>query len=525
MNHSLSKPTFVLFSGLWEYAEVDSKKSLSRLNVIHNKQLKRSLEDMLGLADLCRLTVRGMKGEPQRLFPMADLREPNLVSTSLQALLPSDHKHFAFTLTELMSGDLINELPVSEGGRFVYLVSTSYVTNFRDFEKLIKAIRALPNGLIVVGGYLGMRNPERTLESGADVVCIGDAEVALPKLIETIDNRDSWSRIPNLAYRGVDGLVRTQPLNTEMDLIPLAAPSGDLSDFAVPYESMRGCPFKCAFCSYPLVSTIWRYKSAEKVISDFSELQARRASRIIVLDSTFTVPPARLRRFLTLYLERGLSIPWGAYSRTPTLQDLEIVQNLKKANCRWLSIGFESGSDKMLTNMNKKATVEHSRQALRNLKQVRISPWSNFIIGFPGETNETVRETQKFITAHIFGFYGLYVFNIRDRAMPALENPIFNVTYSDIDGDWEHCTMTSDKALELRTRAYCAIAFNNNEAINIDVFRDTGVESVYDIWDPSFPILKALEKLAVSIVFREHLGPFSANEETDLIRFIKDRLY
>jgi hypothetical protein len=90
------------------------------------------------------------------------------------------------------------------------------------------------------------------------------------------------------------------------------------------------------------------------------------------------------------------------------------------------------------------------------------------------------------------------VFNIRDRAMPVLDDPTANVHYDEIGSDWTHATMNSEQASDLRWDAYVDVALTNPKAINIDVFRGSNVEKDYVAWSPSFPALKAIERFAVA---------------------------
>lgn len=286
-------------------------------------------------------------------------------------------------------------------------------------------------------------------------------------------------------------------MEVELDSIPVPIPAGIVMGVSVPYESMRGCPYKCAFCSYPLASDKWRYKSAAKMIDDFEVLESLGAKDVIALDSTFTVPPGRLRDFLRLYQERELTIPWGAYSRVTPLKDPALAAKLAEANNKWLSIGIESGSQIILDKMNKGTRVLHARQALENMWRSQIKPWSNFIVGFPGETRETLLETNEFMKIDLFGIYGLYVFNVRDQGMPIIESDWAMLEYEWDRDTWSHATMNSDTATELRWELYLDVATSNPRAINVDVFRGTGVEKRFSAWDGEFRALKAIELYAL----------------------------
>lgn len=488
----------VLVAGLWKYEDVDEKKSLGKLNVIYKEEDQKELLSIVGGDSIYGIGYKH-NDVVVPLFKSSKETEPTLVSVALRRLIQPE-----FDVTEIPIAELLDNAALpswNQQYRFhaedVCLLSTSYVTNFRDLERLIGLVKNLGIHFIVGGGYLCTRNPEECLRRGLAAVIVGDAEEALPALLAHLNRPEYWASIPNLTYQERDKPVFTTSKLTNLNDIPVSVPEGDLSGMSIPYESMRGCPYHCGFCSYPLVSTKWRYKSADKVACDFLAIQQRRANNIIALDSTFTIPPSRLNAFLQLYVDRQIRIAWGAYSRVTPLKDEDMVRKLKAANNRWLSIGFESGSDRILQIMNKGTRVKDGYLALKNLRKHQISPWSNFIIGYPGETEETVEETVRFMKENIFGFYGIYVFNIRDRAMPVLSDSFANVHYEDIGGEWTHVTMDSRQASALRWESYLEVALNNMEAINIDVFRGTNVEKDYGAWSPAFPVLKDIELFMV----------------------------
>ncbi|WP_051807354.1 B12-binding domain-containing radical SAM protein [Actinoplanes subtropicus] len=485
----------LLVSGLWPYHEVDEKKSVGRLNIFHNDELTTGITGLIGVDSIYDLAIR-REGGTQRLFTPTTSVEPTLVSVALRSLIGDEA-----SVTEVELASVVGGIPASDTSLraaakdAVCLLSTSYITNFADLRRVVDNLRRLHVGYLVVGGYLATRNAESMLECGADAAIVGDAEHSIAPLLAALRGGADFGRVPNLRYRDENGeQVYTSDHLVPLDEIPVTIPSGDLTGMSVPYESMRGCPYKCAFCSYPLVSTKWRFKSAEKLIEDWTTIERRGAKDIVALDSTFTIPPKRLTDFLNLYAESRMTIPWGAYSRVTPLRNEETVIRLKRANNRWLSIGFESGSQRMLDLMKKGTRLKDAYPALANLRKHRISAWSNFIIGYPGETPQTVAETVAFMSDHLFGFYGIYVFNIRDRAMPVLSDPQAGVHWDDVGSDWSHATMTSGEASEIRWRSYVRVAEQNAEAINIDVFRGSNVEKDYGAWSSAFPVLKLLER-------------------------------
>ncbi|MET7765812.1 radical SAM protein [Streptomyces sp. NPDC005393] len=109
----------------------------------------------------------------------------------------------------------------------------------------------------------------------------------------------------------------------------------------VPDESMRGCPFDCKFCSFPAASPKWRYKSAEKIRDDWIAYAERNGCDVIsAMDSTFTIPPTRLRRLLEILPDSGVP-RWEGFSRANTINSVQLVAGLEASHCFQLHIGFE----------------------------------------------------------------------------------------------------------------------------------------------------------------------------------------
>jgi hypothetical protein len=275
--------------------------SLGNLNVMHNGHLRDVLTAAVGVESIYELGYHASDGAIKPLFrPVARL-EPTLVSVALRSLVPRGVEVADYQIDEvLVDGSQALADIATYAHTTICLVSTTYITNFRAFDRLVSTLRDVGVRFIAAGGFLASRNPEESIEHGADAAVAGDGEEAVPELINALRGDGDLSRVTNLVYRGPDGSP-VGPLRQRLfavDDIQVPIPEGDVSSMLIPYESMRGCPYKCAFCSYPLVSTKWRYKSAQKIIDDFRAIEERGATEIVALDSTFTIPYARLREFL-----------------------------------------------------------------------------------------------------------------------------------------------------------------------------------------------------------------------------------
>jgi radical SAM superfamily enzyme YgiQ (UPF0313 family) len=113
-------------------------------------------------------------------------------------------------------------------------------------------------------------------------------------------------------------------------------------------------------------------------------------------DDTFTICRERIIEFTKGYIERKLDIAWACNARVDTL-DLNTMKEMKKANCRLLIAGCESGDNNILSNIKKGFTTQQIKQFSKNAKDAKLLVHGDFIIGLPGETKETIEMTRRLI--------------------------------------------------------------------------------------------------------------------------------
>jgi radical SAM superfamily enzyme YgiQ (UPF0313 family) len=190
------------------------------------------------------------------------------------------------------------------------------------------------------------------------------------------------------------------------------------------YESVRGCPYRCNFCNYPYLfsDNRFRYKSAGRMVEEWGAyLSTIAPDYITCLDSLFTVPPARLVEFCRTLVERRLnSVRWICYARADDLADERTTALMKEAGAWQVQIGLESGVQGQLDNMDKACTVEANARAIDLCRKHGITTVASLIVGFPGETQETIARTLDFMRRHPPDFFFLAPFSTRATGVPLL---------------------------------------------------------------------------------------------------------
>ena len=166
-----------------------------------------------------------------------------------------------------------------------------------------------------------------------------------------------------------------------------------------PYVSLystRGCPAQCTFCLWPqtLSGHPWRKRSTDDVASEMAKVKQYwpDVKEFFFDDDTFNIQKARTIELCAKLKPLGLT--WSCTSRVTT--DYETLKAMKEAGCRLLIVGYESGDPQILKNIKKGATVERARQFTKDCHKLGLVVHGDFILGLPGETRESIRNTIKF---------------------------------------------------------------------------------------------------------------------------------
>jgi len=158
----------------------------------------------------------------------------------------------------------------------------------------------------------------------------------------------------------------------------------------------RGCPFHCKFCDTSTFGARVRAYSPAKVVEMIEHLHARWGVRhIMFVDDLFLASRTRVTEFCKRLIATGLSITWTCTARVDTVKP-DVLALMKQAGCWEISFGLETGSDELLVKMDKQARVARSEQAVAWTHAAGIRTKGLFMLGYPGETPETIRATRDF---------------------------------------------------------------------------------------------------------------------------------
>ena len=334
---------------------------------------------------------------------------------------------------EILDADLL-ELSIHETAREACRKHPSIVgitattPTIKNALKVVSAVKALDSGVVtVVGGVHPTFMPEETLLScpELDLVVIGEGEQTLLELTQVLKGFQwkgrSYSAAKEFAERvsKVDGIAYRDPSNPnlirftpprafiqDLDKIPL--PARDL----VPFEhykllgkdasigaiiTSRGCPYGCTYCSSSRIGGLkFRARSVDNVLLEIQELYYKyRLRHIEIIDDIFTLNQKRAFEFAKKLKSLKLDIKWVASSRVNTISR-DLLRALFSAGLTILYYGVESGSQRILNLMKKGVTLEQIRTAFRITREEGVKSCGSFILGYPGETLDEMKQTIKF---------------------------------------------------------------------------------------------------------------------------------
>jgi len=159
----------------------------------------------------------------------------------------------------------------------------------------------------------------------------------------------------------------------------------------------RGCPWNCAFCHNAWEGMPFRIYDPDKVVEELTGLKSNYGIKYFIFrDDNIYSNRKKIKEILKKMIAADLNLNWGANARVDCL-DEEILELSKKAGCKKLNFGLESGSQKMLDKLHKGVSVETVYKTISNCRKHRIQTSGSFIVGHPDEEATDVRKTIKMI--------------------------------------------------------------------------------------------------------------------------------
>lgn len=292
---------------------------------------------------------------------------------------------------------------------------TSVTPTIKDALRWAREAKRFDGNIrIIIGGIHATIAPmELAKDEAVDFIVVGEGEVTIAELIKAIDKKYSdYSGIKGILHKTGKGVIQNPPRDLIENLDEINLPDRNLLrslDFYIPPDAVRtpvatimtsrGCPGDCTFCCTKLIFTRHvRLRSVDNIMKEIDLLVKKYGVKEIhIADDTFTINKRRVLDFCDCIRKRGYDIHFEFMNGIRAdCVDEEIMEALKSIKMRNVGFGVESGSKEVLRLAKKNIDLSKVRRAFKLAKDFGFETWAFFIIGLPGETFDTVRESINF---------------------------------------------------------------------------------------------------------------------------------
>jgi p-methyltransferase len=277
-------------------------------------------------------------------------------------------------------------------------------------------------------------------------------EATLAELLTALRAGRDWRGLANLAFfdqgRWRINSRAAEPeeeVRVDWRRVPLPSPR-----IYLPIQASQGCSYRCSFCDFRGLFPNVRLRSAASVLDEAGTMpEADGVRRLYFTDDNLFTTRARLQTLCGAILRSGMRVRWRGMLRISAV-DEPTAELMARSGCLEVLLGIESGDQEILRRMNKRVTPEQILRGVETLDRHGIHTKSTFIVGFPGETEASVRRTVQLLNAyptrgavHRYLFFTFAVLPLSEVASPAMRARYRLAGYG---YHWRHATMDSAQA-------------------------------------------------------------------------------
>jgi len=297
----------------------------------------------------------------------------------------------------------------------ITVLMDQYGPTGHNAARLVKSLRK--DIITIIGGVYATLNTQKVIEdSNIDFVVIGEGEYIFRDLIGYFMGNNPLPQ-KGICYRLNERVIDTGHSDFIQDLDSIPLPAYHLINFEkyakaadrksvdsprrVPYArilSSRGCPFSCVFCQVKSITgNKFRPRSAKNVLDEIQYLKDNYGIKSIIFDDdNFFIERQRAKDILQGMIDRNLVMPWLAGAVAVFKLDEELIKLMRVSGCEYIDVAIESGTERVLKKIIKKpVNLEHAKKMVRLARKEGIYVAANFIVGFPTETWDEIRQTMK----------------------------------------------------------------------------------------------------------------------------------
>lgn len=309
------------------------------------------------------------------------------------------------------------------------ITQLSHLSKFRDFSLvgfsvmsysqllvsilLAKSMKKEKEIKIVMGGPMFYSiNPSSLLKihDCIDYIITGEGEVPMLKLLKCLsgDKSVKLAEIGGLTYRKNSKILQNKKESLPINKLPF--PDYDetveyyvnnkkckrIKNFLITYQVSRGCKNNCLFCNFKGGYAV-QLKNPKLIAKDIKKLSKEYGFKNVYLScNAINLDNNHLRNMCTELIKAGSPVKWQSFARPENLTP-ELLKLMKKSGCCMLEYGLESGSQRILDDLNKGFTIEEAEKVIRNTKKADILTQVGLLLNTPNEKKEDIIETERFI--------------------------------------------------------------------------------------------------------------------------------
>ena len=283
--------------------------------------------------------------------------------------------------------------------------------NIKDLSRIFK--KSYPDKTIVLGGALATRMPKEILDTtDIDIVTAGEGEITAKELFRELEKKGDISAVRGIYLKRNGDIIHTGERKHVSDLNQIGFPTrkgfnvesyfsnSPLAMFGskrtLNMITSRGCPYNCFYCDKVMWGNFCRLRSPENIVSEIKYLiGAYRIDSVIFHDDTFNIDKKRLLEFCDILSMKKIRLNWLAHCRVNNIT-YDIARRMRKAGCRMIGYGIESGNQDILNSMRKSVNIRKASEAIKATWKAKIVPFAYLMIGWFNETKIQALDTVKF---------------------------------------------------------------------------------------------------------------------------------
>ncbi len=298
---------------------------------------------------------------------------------------------------------------------------TAFSYSLGNVYALVDRIKSLTKAPVVMGGpHVSVSKLQVLKDTHVDMCVKNEGEYTVLELLDVLKSpKPDFSQVKGLLWRKGSENIENPDRALIANIDDLPYPDYDsfgIERFpcyqakSIPFITQRGCPYKCNFCSVPVsMGSGFRARTPENTVAEMEHWYNKGWRHFQINDDVFNLHPERVIAICKLIVEKKLEVTWELYNgmRVNAVNE-ELLDWMKKAGCRLISYGCESGSPRLLKIIKKGLTREMVTKAVALTHQAGIPCSVNFIVGHPTETYEDALESLKFARSLPASFINFY---------------------------------------------------------------------------------------------------------------------